>query len=155
MVHRDAIEWILFGVQIIGMLGTVIAVLFAVVAIRNGNAHTRAAQEGALRERRIDFQLGVLRDLGELNLSPDGSNKSIGQLTLLAAMLPIELVPVARVVAGLETTWEAGELRDHTADKLKENSHQNWDKYPVWGVLQQQIQTELLSAVEKLAHERE
>jgi len=75
-------------------------------------------------------------------------------LRLLAAMLPVDLVPVARVVAGLETTWAAGELRDKVANELKETERHDWDSYPVWHRLQQDIERELVAAAQQLLEER-
>ncbi|MDQ7911371.1 hypothetical protein RB614_43480 [Phytohabitans sp. ZYX-F-186] len=147
-------DWILLVSQLTGTVGAVAAVWVAVVAIRRGNANARAAELALLHERRVNFELSVLRDLGQVNLVPDGTPLAIGHLHLLASMLPIEMIPVARVVAGLETTWEAGELRDKTADRLKDDPHQDWEKYPVWGALQRNIQDELIVAAENLVRDR-
>jgi hypothetical protein len=146
---------ILLVAQVAGTLGTLVAVWVAVVAIRAANAHARAAAQAALHERSIDFQLGVLRDLAEVNLRPDGTDLAIGQLKLLASMLPIDSVPIARAVAGLATTPEAGLLKDETSDQLKAIEPQDWSSYPVWGVLRQRIQDELVAAAGTLVSERD
>ncbi|MCU1657781.1 MAG: hypothetical protein JWO57_2437 [Pseudonocardiales bacterium] len=148
-------EWVLLIAQVLGTLGTLAALWVAVLTVRRGSKQARAAENAMLRERRIDFQLGVLRDLAQANLRPDGSDVAIGHLKLLAAMLPVHMVPFARVMAGLETTQAAGELRDRTADRLKENACQDWSTYPVWGAFQQQIQDELVVAAGKLVRERD
>lgn len=140
--------------QVVGTVGTLGAVWVAVVTVRMSAAQTRSAEEGLRRDRRIDFQLGVLRELGQVNLRPDGTDLTIGQLKLLAAMLPVDLVPIARVVAGLETTWAAGELRDKVADELKATERQDWESYPVWHRLQRDIERELVAAAEQLLGQR-
>lgn len=147
-------DWVLLVAQVVGTAGTLGAVWLAVVTVRKSAAQARSAEEGLRRDRRIDFQLGILRELGQVNLRPDGTDLAIGQLKLLAAMLPVDLVPIARVVAGLETTWAAGELRDKVADELKATERQDWESYPVWHRLQRDIERELVGAAEQLLGQR-
>lgn len=140
--------------QVAGTLGTLAAVVIATITVRKAAQQARDAEAAMLRDRRIDFQLGVIRELAQLNLRPGGSAVEIGHLKLLASMLPVELVPITRAVAGIETTWAAGEERDRTAEELKSKPSQDWDSYPVWGCLRHKIEVELLASTHQLTAER-
>lgn len=149
MASRDTIDWVLASGRAISVLCSVTAVAFTAVAVRRAERYARAAQAAVELERAITFHLGVLRDLGELNLSEDRSDRQIARLKLLAAMLPIEMIPLSRVLAGMHTTWEAAKLRDDTADRLKSNPHTDFHGYPVWDALRQDVAQEILAAVWK------
>jgi hypothetical protein len=62
-VIRDGVDWFLLGVQVASLIGAVIAVFLAYGQIRQGQQDAREAQVAQLKERRVDFELTVLREL--------------------------------------------------------------------------------------------
>ena len=60
-MHRDGFEWALWGAQLISAIGTVAAIWYAAVANRNARRAETRSREALVRERRIDFQLELLK----------------------------------------------------------------------------------------------
>jgi len=103
---RDWVDWLLFSVQLLSVIGTLAAALFAYVAIRHAKAQAADAQAALVRERRLDFELGVLKDLLQtvVRADPEGA-------LALVTMLPIEDVPLTAAVLGVPSTPEAEQRR--------------------------------------------
>ncbi|MGQ0842542.1 MAG: hypothetical protein ACT4QF_00270 [Sporichthyaceae bacterium] len=79
-------------------LGTVGAAVFAVWAIQQSRASARDNAELIARERRIDFELGVLKDLStalETPFNADETAKHVARGLLL--LLPVDEFPMCHV----------------------------------------------------------
>jgi hypothetical protein len=93
-VIRDGADWVLFGVQIASLLVTMAAVILAYLEIRRGQ-----------KERRVDFELTVLREL----LIYVGRVDFI-RVRALAVTFQPSVLPITRAAAQLPTTAD-GALR--------------------------------------------
>lgn len=113
-MRRDAVDWILFATQLASVAVGAAAAWLAAVTIRATKTQAKQSQDALLRERRIDFELGVLRDLAEYNLKGHSVSWASEMFTVLAAMLPADLVPLARACVKLGSTPEAQAVCDGT-----------------------------------------
>lgn len=85
---RDRWDWLTIWCTVGAAVLALVAIAFAVVAIRRGDRYAREAQEATVRERRNVFELGVLARLIEIcGLSPPGAAQV---LQGLLAVLPEE-----------------------------------------------------------------
>lgn len=101
-VTRDWVDWLLFAVQLLSLIGTGAAALLAFLTIRQAKAQALESQDALVRERRLDFELDVLRDLVLAVSRGDHLN-----LRGLAVLLPADDIPLIRVMVGLQSTPEA------------------------------------------------
>jgi hypothetical protein len=63
---RDRWDWLTIWCTVGAAVLALVAIAFAVVAIRRGDRYAREAQEATVRERRNVFELGVLARLIEI-----------------------------------------------------------------------------------------
>lgn len=98
-VNRDAVDWLLFTFQVLSLVGTVAAAWFAYLAIRQAKAQEGQAQKALIHERRLDFELDVLRDLALAVPRLDTAS-----MTGLAVMLPVADIPLTRASLHLTST---------------------------------------------------
>lgn len=91
-------------VDVASAVGTVIAAVLALVAIRNGNKQAKASADALVRERRVDFDLDQLDKMGEglakgLNVAFIPSQVSRG-----LSLLPADEFPMLRQWFGMSST---------------------------------------------------
>ena len=91
---RDWVDWVVVGVQILSLLGTVIAVFLAYGQIAQARQEAKAAQVAQLKERRVDFELTVLRELLIAATLVDAL-----RVKALASTLTPSIVPITRAAA--------------------------------------------------------
>lgn len=135
---RDGFGWVVDLAQIVGALGTVVAIGYAAVANRNAKRAETRSRDAAVHERRIEFELGLLKELGELN--------STRRFKLLARLLRADLVPLTCAVVGLDSTPKARAL---VSDTRAGNAG-----VPVLDQLRVDIDDEIDAAVDRLLAER-
>lgn len=97
------------GVQVVSTVATCVAVVIAVITIRQSAKNSNANQKALIRERQIDFELGVLSELVEL-LPEASSLASSYRMSVLAQMVPAKKIPLTAAAAGLDST-PAGKAR--------------------------------------------
>lgn len=144
MAKHDWFDWILFGTQIVSALGGALAVGYAAGTIRESKIQTAKSQQALIRERQIDFQLEVLRELAEFNLKGNNVAWAGSQFKILAAMLPIDLVPLARACVGLPSSPEA----ENSAYAATGNTSGGPREHR-----RNEIEIEILQAIERLVAE--
>ena len=115
-VRRDWIDDVLLVVQLLSLLATAWAAWLAFRTIRETKAQARKAQAALLLERRLDFELNVLR---ELVLA--ANRLETVKIRAMAIMLPAEDVPVTRASVNLPSTAHAADEIAHLA--LPRGSH--------------------------------
>jgi hypothetical protein len=94
---RDGWDWLIVWCTVGAAVLALVAIVFAVIAIRRGDRNAREAQEATVRERRNVFELGVLARLIEIcGLSPPGAAQV---LQGLLAVLPEKDLPGIRAEA--------------------------------------------------------
>jgi hypothetical protein len=94
---RDRWDWLIIWCTIGATVLALVAIVFALIAIRRGDRNAREAQEALVRERRNVFELGVLARLIEIcGLSPAGAGQV---LQGLLAVLPEQDLPGIRAEA--------------------------------------------------------
>jgi len=103
-VIRDWVDWLLFAVQLLSLIGTGAAALLAYLTIKQAKVQARESQEALVRERRLDFELDVLKDLVLAVARVDALN-----LRGLVVMLPTADVPLARASVGLQSTPQSAQ----------------------------------------------
>ena len=111
-MKRDWVDWTLFVSQVISAFGAAGAIWFAALTIKGSKVQAKKSNDALIRERRVDFELRVLRDLAEYNLRSDHVSGAHEQFTVLAAMLPAELVPQARAAVRVDTAPRGREAVD-------------------------------------------
>ena len=145
-IIRDSVDWVLFGAQVLSLIVTVVAVVLAALEIKLTRDDTRTSQKKQLKERRIDFELTVLRELLVAAHLTD-----VLRLKALAWTLPEEVVPITRAAAMLPTTEEGdrivAQLPPVPGDTYLSSAYLNW--------LKDEVNDELVKAIEERVHERE
>ncbi|TDB86284.1 hypothetical protein E1264_18500 [Actinomadura sp. KC216] len=92
------IDW----VQVASAFFSAVAAGLALIAIVQAGKAATENQEAMIRERRIDFELDVLTQiLTEMAYMTDPGSRP--KIKLLAAVLPVETVPLTRAVFQLES----------------------------------------------------
>lgn len=121
----DVRESILFWVQIISAVGSVGAVIFAAWTIHEARKSATASATALVRERRIDFELDVLRDIHSLinDLSRSGGRLK-AQIRPLLKLLPNARLDytgkaVAVVRADSELQWPTGDVRGEASREIE------------------------------------
>ena len=146
-MSRDFVDWVLFGTQIASTVAAAAAVWFAVVTNKNANEQAKRSHDALVRERRIDFELDVLKDLAEYNLLDDSVFGARARFVLLASTLPADLVPLSRAAVDLDSTTNA---KDHVrAVRVNESSSSPRV------LLRNRIQAEIVQAIARRVQERE
>ncbi len=101
-IVRDWVDVLLVIIQITTLIVTMGAVVLAYLEIKLGREDARAALAAQSKDRRIDFELTVLRELVVAVERVDPL-----RLRALASTLPQEVVPLTRAAAVLPSTEEA------------------------------------------------
>ncbi|SRR6266568_2238631 len=101
-VSRDWVDWLLFGIQVISLLGTSAAAILAFLTIREAKRQAKDATDTLVRERRLDFELDILRDLVLAVERVDAA-----AVRGLALMLPATDIPLTRAAARLPANDQA------------------------------------------------
>jgi hypothetical protein len=114
--------------------------------INASKKQAKKSQDALIRERRIDFELGVLRDLAESNLKDDNVAWAGARFKVLAAMLPVDLISLARASVRLESTPEAEAAVSKLVVRAGHGSRRSQ--------LSVQIEEEILAAIEQLKANR-
>jgi hypothetical protein len=143
-ISRDWADWALFYIQIATLIGTVIAVFLAYGQIKQARQDAKAAQTAQLKERRVDFELTVLRELLIAANRVDHLH-----VQALALTLTPSVVPITRAAAQLPTTRDAERMAARLS--LPEGAHPT----SYLDSLKEQVTTELVKAIDKRVHERE
>lgn len=139
-VVKDAADWIAFAVALLSAIGTVVAIVYAVLAEREA---TKARAAVAI-ERRRQFELEVLREFLHDLESTEIAADVIDNPVLLApyrhrlALLPAIDLPTWRALLGLQyrddvsATLGFGERIQAANDKVKEaqGAHPGWVETP-------------------------
>jgi hypothetical protein len=133
-VIRDEADWVLFGVQLASLVVTVIAVVLAYLEIRWGQ-----------KERRLDFELTVLREL-----LVAASQIDMLRLQTLAWTLPDEVVPITRAAAMVPTTEEG----EHIVARLPPIEGETHLSAQYLHALKDEVREELVKAIEERVHAR-
>jgi hypothetical protein len=97
--QREWVDWVLFSVQLASLIVTGIAVVLAYLEIRQARGEAKKGQEAQLKERRVDFELTVLR---ELLIAAQGGD--LPRVEALASTLTPSVVPITRAAVELPTT---------------------------------------------------
>src|SRR5262245_47937180 len=102
-VHVIADNWdrALYVLQVVSVLATVAAVWFAAITIRQAKKQAQAAQVAQVRERQIDWELDLLK---ELFLASERLDLTVLRL---ARMLPMPVIPLTRAALRMGSTPEA------------------------------------------------
>jgi hypothetical protein len=82
-------------------VATTAAAWLAWLAIVRAGRQAKQSQDALIRERRIDYQLGVLTDLADNLCLASGEPHVEARHTTLASLLPESLVPLCRAAVGL------------------------------------------------------
>jgi len=90
-----------FWTQLFGLLIALLALGAAAWQITQARKEARADQKTQLKERRIEFELTVLR---ELLVAATADPVDGARVHALAATLPVSVVPITRKAAGLTST---------------------------------------------------
>jgi len=130
--------------QLVTLIVTVIAVVLAARQIAQARHEASLAQAAQLKERRVDFELTVLRELLIAVTRVDAL-----RVQALASTLSQSVVPVTRAAAMLPSTRD-GELMVQRL-LLPPGSHPT----SYLDRLKNQVTAELVEAIEKRVHERE
>lgn len=83
-MQRDWLDLAVDVAQLVGAIGTVVAIGYAAVANRNARRAQTRSRDAQVRERRIDFQLDLLKELGEFNLRASNVSFATNEFTLRA-----------------------------------------------------------------------
>lgn len=141
------LDWTLFGIQGVSAVATVFAAWYAARAIVIARRQASETAERLRRERRIDFQLDVLRDLANHNLRGENVGWTGPEYRVLAALLPPDLVPLSRAVIGLASTPEAvATVQAREAQGISGSLRE---------AFRPEIEEEIIVAIERLIRERE
>ena len=140
---RDWVDWILFSVQLLSLLGTLLAVLLAYRQITQARTEAKDAQHAQLKERRVDFELTVLREL----LIAAASNDAL-RVRALAATLTASVIPLTRAAVRLQSTTDAERVVERLSLPPASHPSSYLDR------LKEEVATELLRAIDKRVHER-
>ncbi|MBG0830530.1 hypothetical protein HS041_22470 [Planomonospora sp. ID67723] len=130
-------------------IGTLTAAGFAAWTIRQSAKSSAENQQALIRERRIDFELGILAELAELNANEEMGNNRTIRIGTKASMLPIDMIPITRAAVKLESTPEAEKIvQEKIADKqispfIRESNY-----------LKEEISREVLNAITSRLSER-
>jgi hypothetical protein len=140
---RDTADWVLFGAQIVGLVIALVALGVAVFQVREARKEAKEAQETQRKERRIDFELTVLREL--LIASNQGD---VLRVQALASTVSESVVPITRAAAELPTTRQ-GEFQV-TRLNLAPGTHPSAN----FDLLKTDVMAELVKAIDKRVDER-
>ena len=103
---RDAADWVLFGAQIAGLVVALVALRISVSQVKEARKEANKAHVAQRKERRIDFELTVLREL----LIAANENNAL-RARALASTLSESVVPITRAAAELPTPSSPGATR--------------------------------------------
>jgi hypothetical protein len=92
--------------DVVGAVATSAAAFLAWLAIRRSGKEAQASRDALVRERRIDFQLGILKEVAEVSQHWPKE----ARYTTLASLLPESLIPLTRAVLDLPAP-EAARVR--------------------------------------------
>ena len=95
-------EWVKTALDLLSVVATAAAAVLAAVTIRQAKKQAKASQEALRSERVAEFRLGLLKEIAHLNLST--TDYPDAEIRLMASMLPAQLIPFTRAVAGLDST---------------------------------------------------
>jgi len=140
---RDTADWVLFGAQIVGLVIALVALGVAVFQVREARKEAKEAQETQRKERRIDFELTVLREL--LIASNQGD---VLRVQALASTVSESVVPITRAAAELPTTRQ-GEFQVKRLN-LAPGPHPSAN----FDLLKKDVMAELVKAIDKRVDER-
>ncbi len=147
MLQRDGFAWVVDSAQVVGAFGALIAIGFAAWSIVVAKRQAAESNEALIRERRIDFYLAGLRELGQairINPAPGRRTAEVQiadaqpRVAVAALLLPADLVPYTRACLHLPTTQAA------EAEATRGGSRRYWHADI------DRIQSEIDSAVERL-----
>lgn len=109
-VERDLLGWIVDYSQIIGALGTALAIVFAARSIAVAKQQAADSNERFIRERRLQFEIETLRDLALQNVHDANVAMASERFRVLVTSLGPAVIPLAYAAIGLPSTLE-GEQR--------------------------------------------
>jgi len=140
---REWIDWLLVWIQVVGPILTIAAVTFAGLQIWVAKRQAQQADAAMIRERRMEFELGVLKDL----------LAAVGQVDLLAItalgyMLPVDEIPLTRAAVGISSNDSANARV--AALRLEEHHRTRYIEE-----LKDPIGREVLDAIKKRARDRQ
>lgn len=127
--------------DILASVGTLAAAVLAAVTIRQAKKQAKASQDALLLERRVEFQLDLLKELASFNLHSNDF-----EMRLRAEMLRPDLFPLTRKHLRLESTPEAADflrrlraagqvpVRDESADELQQAISTSLEARSITGV---------------------
>jgi hypothetical protein len=125
-----------------------VAVIFAAGAIWQASRQAAKANKALLRERRADFQLGLLKEIAD-DLIRQGPHFPNSPMTIRARMLPVELVPLTRAVLHLPSNETA-----RTRVRGITDAPTGWGHEQILAALRAELTAELTSAVATVLDER-
>jgi hypothetical protein len=141
---RDSVDWILFAAQLLSLFGTLLAVFLAYRQIKQARMEAKAAQVAQLKERRVDFELTVLR---ELLIAANRGAAEYSRFRALASTLTPSVVPITRAAARLPTTADG----ERVAERVRETG--DWAP-ALMDSLKDQVTYELVQAIAERVNER-
>lgn len=107
---RDWVEVVVDVAQVVGAAGAVIALWLAGRANAASKKQAAVAIDHLVHERRIEFELGILRDIARLVATPDfviADGPVRAQIMTLVALLGYDQVPLTCAAVGLEAPSDA------------------------------------------------
>ena len=99
-------------VQLVGIAATVAAAWFAYWSIRKSGKQAKRAADALVRERRLDFELDLLKELAEVLTWPQGRPEQHEQLALRLRMLPSRGLELCRRASGIDGPTERQAVLD-------------------------------------------
>ncbi|GAB3259839.1 hypothetical protein [Kineosporia babensis] len=143
---RDWLAWVVDIAQIFGALASAVAIVLALRSIKISRDQSAEADRRLVRERRIDYELGVLRDVA-LTLTR-GSNVAFAgaELGVHAACLGPRVVPLVCAMPNQPSTAEAeSRIAEARAQMKAMLSMQRPSS--VWDLLRDELQGEVLDQI--------
>jgi hypothetical protein len=130
------VDWAQLG----GAIGAVAAIGYAAHSVQIAKRQGTESNERLIRERRIDFELDVLKELALVNLKDHNVANATAEFTLLTSLLGPEVVPLASAAVGLPSTPQV--LADTKNVEINYLSHLRIE-------LQTRITTEIYAAIQE------
>ncbi|MFI6534171.1 hypothetical protein ACIBHY_17050 [Nonomuraea sp. NPDC050547] len=134
--------------EYVNAAGTAVAALLAAGAIVQSTINSNKNEKALIRERRIDFELGVLADLSQLNTQDSNVVTRDARMKARAAMLSKDLIPITRAAFNLDTTPDAYASVEATSPNRSELRQTRPDYF------KKQIETEILAAITSRLEDR-
>jgi len=145
MAWPDVRDWIAAS-------ATTFAAVFAAVAIWQGKKSAERSATALIRERRIDFELGILKELAQVLDRGDAyAGGKIAPSRTLINLLDDDIVPMYRHAVDLETTPDARRRVEAASGALGTAREFN----PRLTASDEAIREEVKSAIRNLLTERD